>query len=61
MEIQRGGDLTAAKKYLAKADPNAAETINNLGIVALMEGNYDTAEQYFIRARKAEQCNLPKK
>lgn len=53
MEIQRGGDLTAAKKYLAKADQNAAETINNLGIVALLEGDYDTAEQCFIRVREA--------
>ncbi len=31
MEIQRGGDLTIAKKYLTKADANEGATQNNLG------------------------------
>lgn len=52
-EIQRGGDLSIAKKYLEKADPNAPETMNNLGVVALMEDNLDIAEQYFNRAKEA--------
>lgn len=53
MELQRGGDLTAAKKYLAKANPNQAETINNLGVVAMLEGDPDTAKQYFDKAKEA--------
>lgn len=53
MEIQRGGDLTVAKKYLAKADPNEGATLNNLGVVALIEGDLDKAEQYFNRAKEA--------
>ena len=53
MEIQRGGDLTVAKKYLAKADPDAGATLNNQGVIALMEGDLDAAEQYFNRAKEA--------
>lgn len=53
MEIQRGGDLSIAKKYLAKADPNEGATLNNIGVIALMEGDLDTAEQYFNRAKEA--------
>lgn len=53
MEIQRGGDLTIAKKYLGKADPKAGATQNNLGIIALIEGDLDSAEQYFIQAKLA--------
>ena len=60
VEIQKGGDLTVAKKYLAKADPKAAETLNNLGIVAMMEEDLETAEKYFNAAKAAglkEQAN----
>lgn len=53
MEIQRGGELTVAKKYLAKADPNAGETMNNLGVVALIEGDPETAEHYLSLAKEA--------
>ena len=53
MEIQRGGELTVAKKYLAKADPDAGETMNNQGVIALIEGDLDTAEQYLNRAKAA--------
>lgn len=53
MEIQRGGELTAAKKYLAKADPNAGETLNNKGVIALLEEDLDTAETYFNKAKAA--------
>lgn len=53
MEIQRGGELAAAKKYLEKADPNVGETMNNLGIIALMENDLNTAEKYFNRAKEA--------
>ena len=51
MEIQKGGDLTTAKKHLAKADQKAAETLNNLGVIALLEGDYDAAEKYFNAAK----------
>ena len=53
MEIQRGGDLTIAKKYLTKADANEGATQNNLGVIALIEGDLDTAQQYFTRAKEA--------
>ena len=53
MEIQKGGDMTTAKRYLAKADPKAAETQNNLGIIAMIEGYLDTAEKYFNAAKAA--------
>lgn len=53
MEIQRGGDLSIAKKYLTKADPNEGATQNNLGVIALIEGDLDTAQQYFIHAKEA--------
>ena len=51
MEIQKGGDLTTAKKHLAKADQKAPETLNNLGVIALLEGDYDAAEKYFNAAK----------
>lgn len=53
MEIQQGGDLTSAKKHLAKANQKAAETINNLGVIALLEGNLDIAKKYFDAAKAA--------
>lgn len=53
MEIQKGGDLTTAKKHLAKADPKAAETINNLGVIALIEGDMQAAKKYFDAAKAA--------
>lgn len=53
MEIQKGGDLTSAKKHLAKADRKAAETINNLGVVALLEDDLETARKYFDEAKAA--------
>lgn len=52
MEIQRGGDLTAAKKYLAKADASLGEVQNNLGIVYLMECDYEKAETCFKKAQE---------
>ena len=52
MEIQRGGDLTTAKKYLAKANPADAATLNNLGVIAMCEGNLEAAEQYFAKAQQ---------
>ena len=53
MEIQKGGDITEAKKYLAKADPKAAETLNNLGIIAMLEDDLDGAEKYFKAATES--------
>lgn len=57
MEIQRGGDMNAAKKYLAKANSEDAATLNNQGIIAMREGNLDTAEEYFKKAEKASGAN----
>lgn len=53
MEIQKGGDTAVAKKYLAKADLKAAETLNNLGVIAMLEGNLGEAEKYFEAAQSA--------
>ena len=53
MEIQKGGDLTSAKKYLAKSDQKAAETINNLGVIALIEGDLEKAKKHFEEAKAA--------
>lgn len=53
MEIQKGGDLTTAKKHLAKAAPKAGETLNNLGVIAMIEGDLDVAEKYFNAAKAA--------
>lgn len=53
MEIQKGGDMTAAKRHLAKADRKAAETLNNLGVIAMIEGDLETAEKYFKMAKAA--------
>lgn len=53
MEIQKGGDMTSAKKYLARADRKAAETLNNLGVIAMLEGDLDAAEKYFLAAKEA--------
>ncbi|WP_294479803.1 DUF3868 domain-containing protein [uncultured Bacteroides sp.] len=53
MEIQKGGDMTTAKKLLAKADQKAAETLNNLGVIAMLEGDLDAAEKYFNEAKAA--------
>lgn len=62
MEIKKGGDLTQAKKYIAKADQNLAETQNNLGVIDLLEGRYDSAEQHFNKAKsmglKVAETNL---
>lgn len=51
MELQRGGNIAVAKKYLAKADQEAPATLNNLGVVAMLEGNFELAEQYFNKAK----------
>lgn len=53
MEIQKSGDMAVAKKHLAKADPKAAETLNNLGVIAMLEGDLETAEIYFKAAKEA--------
>ena len=53
MEIQKGGDMSTAKKFLAKADQKAGETLNNLGVIAMIEGDLETAEKYFNAAKAA--------
>lgn len=61
IELQKGGDLATAKKYLAKAEPEAAETMNNSGIVAMLEGDLEKAQKYFDAAKAAgltKQANI---
>ena len=46
-------DLSAAKKYLAKADQSLAETINNQGVLAFLEGRTNDAKNMFSKAAAA--------
>lgn len=46
-------DLSAAKKYLAKADQSLAETINNKGVLAFLEGRTEDAKYLFSKAAAA--------
>lgn len=52
-EIQRGGDMTAAKKYLNKADQKQGATLNNWGAITLLEGDLTAAADYLKRAKAA--------
>jgi hypothetical protein len=47
------GDVPAAKKYLERADQNLAETINNQGVLAFLEGRIDDAKSLFSKAAAA--------
>lgn len=51
MELQRGSDLKLAKKYLSKADESLSATQNNLGLLDMLENNFDSAEQHFKKAK----------
>lgn len=44
------GELVAAKRYLKKAG-NTSSSINNQGIIYLLEGDIDKAEDYFRQAQ----------
>lgn len=46
-------DLSSAKKYLEKADKNLPETINNLGVLAGLEGRNEEACTLFQKAADA--------
>lgn len=46
-------DLSAARKYLAKADQSLAETINNQGVLAFLEGRTNDAKNMFSKAAAA--------
>ncbi|MCD8080744.1 MAG: DUF3868 domain-containing protein [Bacteroides sp.] len=52
MEIERG-NVAAARRYMQKAPSNTPQAILNMGNIALLEGNYDEAEQLLKRARAA--------
>lgn len=39
------------RSILPKPDQKAPETLNNLGVIALLEGDYDAAEKYFNAAK----------
>ena len=40
-----------------KLDPEDAFTLNNMGYLAEMDGDRETADYYYLRARDAEQSN----
>ena len=53
-------DLQAARQDFLKAyslDPNSAFSLNNVGYVAEMDGDLETAEFFYERARKAQDAN----
>lgn len=50
MELEKK-NLATAKKYLAKADPKHGATLNNLGIIAMIEDDVEAAVQYFNQAK----------
>lgn len=47
----KNGELTSAKRYLEKAGNNGA-TQNNLGLVYLLDGDFDMAKACFAKAQK---------
>ena len=49
--IQRG-DIAIARAHLARAG-NIGSALNNRGVIALLEGDFQRAEEYFIRAQVA--------
>jgi tetratricopeptide (TPR) repeat protein len=53
-------DLKAARQDFLQAyslDPNSAFSLNNVGYVAEMDGDLETAEFFYERARKAMDAN----
>lgn len=50
IELQRG-DLQRAARYLEKADAQASATLNNRGVLKLLQGGLDEAETYFKQAQ----------
>lgn len=46
----KAGELATAKRHLEKIEKNAS-TLNNIGIIYLLEGNMDQAETYFKQAQ----------
>lgn len=50
IELQKG-NLQRAARYLEKADAQAAVTLNNKGVLMLLQGNLDEAETYFKQAQ----------
>ena len=47
------GDVPAAKKYLERANQSLAETVNNQGVLAFLEGRIDDAKSLFSKAAAA--------
>lgn len=51
IELQRNGNLSLIKQYLNKANPEEGATLNNLGVVAMLEGKLGEAKEYFNAAQ----------
>lgn len=51
MELQRG-NLQQAARYLQRADVNSAATLNNLGVLNMLQGNLNEADKNFEKAIK---------
>lgn len=56
------GEVTTAKRHLEKAGNNSA-VLNNLGVISMLEGDLDKADEYFTKAEKAgnKEATLNKK
>lgn len=51
IELQRNGNLSLIKEHLNKANPKEGATLNNLGVVAMLEERLDEAKEYFNAAQ----------
>lgn len=50
MELQRG-NLQQVSRYLERADSQSAATLNNMGVLNLLQGKLNEAEAYFQKAQ----------
>ncbi len=59
--VNRNEPREAAQYFLQayQADPNNAFTLNNLGFVAEMDGDLETAQSFYESARRAPEANAP--
>lgn len=50
IELQQA-NYTRAEQYLKKSNPNDGATLNNYGVLKLLQGELDAAEDYFLQAK----------
>ncbi len=59
IDIQKGDIVKAGEALLKliKSNPNNSRALNNLGIIAWMENDCDTAIEFFTRSCELDNCN----